>query len=101
MKVSINSTVWYDPRTVDWYLIKKKNQTQLINSTLKKKARFQTDTTQWENLPANSVIIDINLSQTSHHLKLIVSTIRFNFFIVISHLQIIAANQGRQAITSL
>ena len=76
MKVSINSTVWYDPRTVDWYLKEKK-----------KLARLQSDIMKWENLPANSVVVDINLSQTSHHLKPIIGTIGFNFFIVIPHLR--------------
>lgn len=37
-------------------------------------------------LPSNSVVVNINLSQTSHHLKLVIGAISFNFFILLSDL---------------
>jgi len=39
------------------------------------------------NLPSNSIIVNINFSQASHHLKLVICTISICFIILFSDLQ--------------
>ena len=75
-------------------LIRPKNSGLIPEQKLKQNLITFTKTIQQdstirthENLPANSVVVNINLPQTPHHLKLIISPISFNLFIVISHLR--------------
>jgi len=41
-------------------------------------------------IPSNSIVVHINLPQASHHFQLVISTISFNFLILLPHLQFLA-----------
>lgn len=147
MKVSISSTVWYEPNKVDWYLEGKQYRNNIskysfINKYLfsftfypKKlctsqiwqgksdwkisKIKFKTKgiacskvkIPKWSNffqiklegilliiieshwfilrqksLPSNGIVVNIDLSQASHHFKLIISTLSLYFFIFFPNL---------------
>ena len=74
-------------------LIPEQNSAKILSHSQKTIQQDSTIRTH-ENLPANSVVVNINLPQTPHHLKLVISPISFNLFVVISHLRTFKSHQS-------